>query len=246
MKTKFLVRVLNRAAHFDADIELADILRLEANAGSLFTTGGQYIFDAVDPQRHPRLAARGTTDASRGRAAAHLKTTLCSSFLKDIYEDLTMYLQELLKAAAENGLSPDRLIGEHKVSFEANDVLSAGNWDAVLGLVSKSLFRRLEGEKSTMNLLRAINNKLNLGVLPATIDAALPYLELRHLLVHSDGVADRKFCTAFPQMHAEEGHRVGLNLALIDDARAAILALMREFDQKVVSSNLVRAEHLQP
>src|SRR5215217_6244292 len=120
MKTKYLVRFLNRAAHFDADIELADVLKISISNGNLHTPGNPIIFDGVNPVQHPRLAARANTLEGRKNVANHLKSTLCSSFLKDIYEDVLQYLQEVLAAAARNGLSSDRLIGEHKVSFEAN------------------------------------------------------------------------------------------------------------------------------
>jgi len=126
MKTKFLARFLSRAAHLDADIELADVLKIAIGQGALHTQGSPYMFDVVNPAQHPRLAARANSLNSRKNAANHLKSTLCSSLLKDMYEDMTQYLQDVLSAAARNGLDPNRLIGEHKVTFEANDVLSEG------------------------------------------------------------------------------------------------------------------------
>lgn len=77
---------------------------------------------------------------------------------------MTQYLFEILEAAARHGLDPNRLIGEHKVSLEANDILAAGSWPNVIRLVSQSVFRRLEGERSTKSLLQKINAKLGLGV----------------------------------------------------------------------------------
>lgn len=179
-------------------------------------------------------------------AVHHLKATLCSSFLKDIYEDVTHYLQEILGAAARNGLDPNRLIGEHKVTFEANDVLSAGDWANVVEMVSKSVFRKLENEKNTKSLLQKINTKLNLGVRVATIEAALPYFEIRHLLVHADGKADQTFCNAFPAFNATVGQKIPLEFALLQDARTAIFDLITEFDQKIVAKNVVHANELQP
>lgn len=246
MKTKFHVRFFNRAAHLDADIELADVLKISIGHGALHTNGGQHIFDSVNPQQHPRLAARVNSQQSRRTAANHLKSTLCSSFLKDIYEDLTQYLQEVLEAAARNGLDPNRLIGEHKVSFEANEVLAAGNWTKVVEMVSKSVFRKLEAEKSTKSLLQKINTKLNLGVRTTTIDAALPYFELRHLLVHADGKADQTFCAAFPAFNAVVGQKIQLEFAILQDARVAIFALVNEFDKKVIAKNIVNAGECQP
>lgn len=212
----------------------------------LSTNGGAFIFDKVNPQQHPRLAARANTPGSRKLATNHLKTTLCEAFLKNIYEDTSQYLSEILTAAARNGLDPNRLIGEHKVQFEANVVLQAGGWDQVVAMVAQSVFRKLENERSTKELLEKMNSKLKLGVQQATIDAALPYFEIRHLLVHADGKADQRFCSSFPQMSATSGHKIKLDYALLQSARASICNLINEFDQQVVALGVVGASELQP
>jgi len=245
MKTKSYIRFSSRAAHLDVDIELADVLKISIQAGMLSTAGTQRIFDKVNPQQHPRLAARANTSESRRLAANHLKATLCEAFIKNIYEDATQYILEILTAAAKKGLDPNRLIGEHKVSFEANDILKAGNWDKVVSMVAQSVFRKLENEKSTKNLLEKINSKLNLGVSQAKIDAALPYLEIRHLLVHADGKADQKFCESFPAIGATAGQKLKLDYALLQQARISICELVNEYDQKIVAGNVVLPHELQ-
>jgi hypothetical protein len=246
MKTKSHVRFFSRAAHLDADIELADVFKIAIGQGALTANPGQYLFDHVNAQQHPRLASRTVSVHNRTLAANHLKATLCASFLKDIYEDMTQYLLEILEAAARHGLDPNRLIGEHKVSLEANDILAAGSWPNIVRVVSQSVFRKLEGERSTKNLLQKINTKLGLGVTQATIDAALPYFEIRHLLVHADGKADQKFCSAFPAFGATAGEKISLDHGILQEARVAIFALIDEFDQKVVAKNVVAASELQP
>lgn len=246
MKTKSHVRFFSRAAHLDVDIELADVMKISIQGGMLSTAGSQYIFDKVNPQQHPRLADRANTKGSRRLAANHLKTTLCEAFLKNIYEDATQYLLEILTAAARNGLDPNRLIGEHKVTFDANTVLQAGGWDKVVAMVAQSVFRKLENEKGTKDLLEKMNAKLNIGVLQTTIDAALPYFEVRHLLVHANGKADHKFCTSFPNFGATSGSKIKLDYTLLQNARTSISNLIEEFDQKVVACNVVGANELQP
>lgn len=245
MKTKSHVRFFSRAAHLDVDIELADVLKISITAGMLSNAGHQHIFDKVSPQQHPRLAARANTSESRRLAVNHLKATLCEAFIKNIYEDATQYFLEILTAAAKKGLDPNRLIGEHKVSLEANDILKAGGWDEVVSVVAQSVFRKLENEKSTKSLLEKMNSKLNLGVSQARIDAALPYLEIRHLLVHADGKADVKFCTSFPAIGATAGKKLKLDYTLLQQARVEICALIDEFDRKVVANNVVLANELQ-
>lgn len=245
MKTKFRSRFMSRMANFDANVELADILKIAIHRGALSCGGGPYIFDSVNERQHPRLSARTATDPSRKRVVNHLKATLAAAYLKDIYEDLSDYFISLLRSAASNGLDPNRLIGEHKVSFEANQILMAASWSSVVDLVSKSVFRKLEGEQSTRNLLQKMNAKLDLGVQQDIIDAALPYLELRHLLVHADGVADEQFCRSYPAINAEAGKKIEITYDLLQAARAAITDLVIAFDRKVVSNKVVHANCLQ-
>lgn len=246
MKTKYLVKFLNRAAHLDADIELADIVAIASKSGALYTAGSPHLFDAVVPEQHPRLAARTNNAYNRKMAIRHLKASLCASFLKEAYEDVTAYMQDILEAAARNGLDPNRLIGEHKVSFEANDILRAQNWHAVVHLVTKSVFRKLENEKSTKDLLKSMNTKLNLGVTQTKIDAALPFLEIRHLLVHADGIADAAFCNSYPTFGASVGVKIKLDFTVLQNARTALLELVQQFDEKVIACNVVASADTQP
>ena len=245
MKTKYFIRFLNRIAHFEADLELADVVAIATDGGALTTAGGPMLFDAVNAKQHPRLAARASTAHNRRLAVSHLKATLCASFLKDIYEDLTAYMQSVLEAAARNGLDPNRLIGEHKVQLDANDVLAAKTWPGVVHMVAESVFRRLENEKSTKDVIQKINAKLNLGVSQARVNAALPYLEMRHLFVHADGVADNLFCKNFPKFGAKAGTKIALDFSMLRNAKKAVLALVEELDAKIVVNNVVAAADLQ-
>ncbi|OPY85562.1 MAG: hypothetical protein A4E65_00104 [Syntrophorhabdus sp. PtaU1.Bin153] len=246
MKTKYYVRFLNRAAHFDADIELVDVIGLASKQGKICSPQSPYLFDCVDLARHPRLASRVKTAHNRNIAITHLKSTLCGSFLKDAYEDLTIYLKDLISGAAQKGLDPNRLIGEHKESFETNVILACGSWGAVVRLVSDALFRRLENLRNTKGLLTKLNDKLNLQVDTGKIDAVLPYLEIRHLLVHQDGLADQKFCDDYPNMGAIKGKKLKLDHALVATARAAIADLIKDFDEKAVTNDIVPQSDLQP
>lgn len=246
MKTKAHARFFSRAVYLDGDIEMVDVLKVSIHKGLLNTSGKKYLFDEVDSKRHPRLAARQNTTGSRTLVANHLNSTLCEAFIKNIYEDLVQYFSEILSAAVKNGLDPNRLIGEHKVSFEANDILSAGNWQNVVEMVSMSVFRKLENERSTKQLIQKMNTKLNLNVKQTTIEKALPYLEIRHLLVHSEGKADEKFAKSYPEICSKSGIKIKLDTVLLKNTRAMISKLVNEFDQEIIKYNVVSPTEMQP
>ena len=239
MKTKAYHKFLTRAAHFDADLELIDGISIMQNNGQLYSTGNLLLFDFIDVNRHPRLSNRTSSSHNRGIAVNHLKNSLYSSYIKDIYEEIATYFQEILKAAARNGFDPNRLIGEHKVSFDANDLLSAGSWQAVIDLVASAVFRKLENERSTINILKKMDSKLDLGVNQSKIDAALPFLEIRHLLIHADGIADSDFCSKYPLICSSAGSKLKLTYPLISSARTAIFELAEEYDNRIITKNVV-------
>jgi hypothetical protein len=244
VKTKYLVRFLNRIAHFEADLELVDVVNIASKKG-LLSTKGTRLFDLVSPSKHPRLANRQSSDGGRSLAMKHLRRTVASSFLKDLYEDVGAYLTDLIAGAARNGMAADRLIGEHKVSFEANDILKCKSVDEIVGLVAQSVFRKLEDERSTLKVLQAIDKKLGLGVKEAYRTGALPFLEMRHLLVHQDGIVDDAFAARYPNF-GSVGQPLDLGHQVIVAARDAIVAMVVHYDECVVAKNVLAVTDLQP
>ncbi|MBK7959123.1 MAG: hypothetical protein IPK03_14150 [Bacteroidetes bacterium] len=91
-----------------------------------------------------------------------------------------------------------------------------------------------------------MDKKLGLSIKVEIIHAALPYLEIRHLLVHGQGKADKEFCENFPLFLAEEGKLINLKYSLINNAREAIITLVKEFDKKITANGLIDRSELQP
>ena len=244
MRTKFLAKFHNRAAHFDADIELVDVISITAKEGRL--DSDSKIFEFVDDSKHPRLAQRSSSKGSRNLALAHLRKTVYVSFMKEMYEDTMLYFSDLLRGAARTGISPDRFVGEHKVQFSANEILAAGSYDSLVDAVSASIFRSLENKRSTTKLIEAIDSKLNLGVNPSIRELALPYLEMRHLLVHADGVADADFCTRFPLVKVKPGEKISMSHRVIKNAREAVENMIVEYDSKAIEAGVVHPDDIAP
>ena len=90
-------------------------------------------------------------------------------------------------------VTPDRLVGEHKVNLSANDILKFAADGTIAQVVIDNIFQSLENERSTISLITKICKKLDLNVDKAVIDNAVYYLEIRHKLVHTDGFADAEF-----------------------------------------------------
>ena len=246
MKTKHLVKFLNNSAHLDTDLEFIEIINLANNDGRFKQEKSSYIFDFVDSTKHPKLSTRANSDQGRRLAMNHLKNTVRTAFIKRLYETTTIYFRDIVKSATEKGLDADKLIGEHSINLSSRELIKIGSYDKIIEKISTAIFRQLENEKSTKKLIDKLDKKLGLGIGSEIISNALPYLEIRHLLVHNDGKADKEFCDTFPFIPAEERKAIKLTHELITNARIALITLIKEFDKKVVEKGLVEDSELQP
>ncbi len=100
--------------------------------------------------------------------------------------------------AALKGIDPARFVGEVRLDIHAAEFLAAGNWDAAVALVSNAIFRKLENERNTKDLVRKASVRLGLQIDQGKLDAAMPYLDARHMLVHRDGKTDEQYRRDYP------------------------------------------------
>lgn len=246
MRTKAYHAFEQKLIYFDDDIDLIDVIRISVLNGDLTDKGSSSVFNRVDPAKHTRLARRKNSDGSRRVIVNHLRQTLYSSYVKDIYEEVTHYLRAILEKSAENGFDAGRLIGEHSAKFDTKAILAAGNWKSVARLITDSVFQTLEAEKSTLKLFEKISTKLALGVDENLIKAALPFLEVRHYLVHADGLLPPQFTKENPSISVSAKGYVQLDYKFIAGLRTSVKALIKDYDTRIVAAKLLKAEDFQP
>lgn len=248
-KTKYYVRFINRIAHFQTDIELVDVLKCAVQNGKLIPKDGDLLFEHVDSEKHPRLASRPGTAGRREVALAHLKHTLYSSFIKDLYEDVVEYMVALVAGVARaQRVNPKRLIGNTQLSLATKDLLSCGGWDKVCELFSRDLIRQLEIEsrhRKPLHFFESLDRKLDLGADKRLLDASIPYLALRHVLVHANGIPDKKFCDGYPLLGLVPGQKAPLGYLTCLAAHNAVNAMIRNFDECAVGRSHVPQDDLQ-
>ena len=121
----------NRLRHFDDDIEMVDILCTTIKRKRL-ESGADKLFEYQVPEKHPNISSYSIRQENRLLLASHLRTTVYSSYVKDVYEEVTMYLRGIVSEAYQNAtVDPRRIIGEHKINMSTVDVL-AGIRDGTL------------------------------------------------------------------------------------------------------------------
>ncbi|MAO49637.1 MAG: hypothetical protein CML16_01995 [Pusillimonas sp.] len=245
MKTKAFHAFEQKLIYFADDLDLIDVVRTGIIANELTDKRSNHALRHVDVKKHKSLARRQNRDGTRVLLINHLRSTLYAAYIKDVYEEVTHYLRTILKRAAENGFSAGRIIGEHSTKLDAKVILAAGTWEAVVKVIADGVFQALEAEQSTLNLFEKISKKLALNVDEAKIQKALPYLEVRHFLVHTDGRLANDFMKKYPHIKHKNGV-VQLDYAFIKKFQTSVTALIAAFDDKVVSKNILAYICLQP
>ena len=239
--SKYLNRFLSRTKAFVEDLEFADIISLMNEQNRL--SDETCLFWNIDPKKHTIISKRKITYINRTLIITHLKHTIYASFIKDIYEEFTEYLRSIAKEMALTlKVSPERFVGDSKISINVKEVLNAGSWEKVVEMIVSNLFQSLESVRSTKDLITAIKNRLNIQIDQQLIDNAMPYLDMRHILVHADGKADKKFMERYPNLQYENNKNdIALNFSVINDARTNIKDLVKAIDLDCTSKGLIKA-----
>lgn len=228
----------NKVFHFDDDIEFTDILYTTIK--NTQSENEERLFTYQDIQKHPNISRFSVCQANRLMVIRHLKSTISSAYIKEVYEELTIYLRSIILEAYQNAtVDPARIIGEHRINMSAVDVLSGINDGTLAQNVIDHMFQVLENERSTIALINKTCAKLGITVDNTVIDEAVYYLEIRHKLVHTDGLADENFKTSHPTLRYTRGNYIDLTYQTLQLAREKILRLVEAMDTDALSKNII-------
>lgn len=229
----------NKMLHFDDDLEFADVLHLAITATPI-TEDAQTLFKFQNSERHPNISRYSLCQTNRLYVVRHLKATIHSSYIKDIYEELTIYLRNITAEAYLNAsVVPDRIIGEHRVNLPASEILTGLRDGTLAHTVINNMFQVLENERSTINLIKKTCSKLGISVDTQVINDAVYYLEIRHKLVHTDGYADTEFRNTHPTLRYTGGNYIDLTYTTISAAKTAIFKLIDDIDSDAIAKGII-------
>jgi hypothetical protein len=246
MKTKALVLFKNRIAHFDCDLELVDVFIINGN--TIAGGNGGPIFQGVTPEKHPVLSAWQNTPKSRKIALGHLRNTVYGSYMKDLYEEATAYFKEVLYLFMRYNPTPGSILtsGSIRISIDAAAITQLHNAGVLVKNVADGVYRNLEGLRSTKELINQLNSKMGLGVSNNLIKNAMPFFEVRHLLVHADGKANAQFKRDYPSVSLDGKDYIVLDKTFADNAKSAVSALVEAFDAAIIRQGFLPLSTAQP
>ena len=228
-KSKGYRKFMSRMRNFAEDIEVLDDFCKNIPA---FSTGNK-LFDGMTV-KHPHLSKRQNTQHNRILVSTHLKHTLYVSLIKEIYEEVMLYLGYTLSCGALTSNDPKRLVGnDQKINMNANDILSLDKMEDVVYKIMQDIFRKLENKRDTLLLINELNKRLGLDIDEEIVGRAMPYLQARHQIVHSDGFVDEEYKQLYPNIELTVEDCIKLNSKVMKSAFVAIKNLVEEFEKKM-------------
>lgn len=90
----------------------------------------------------------------------HLETTIYTTYIKDLYEEFSIYLKGIFKEVYSNvNVTPERMCGEHKVNLTSVEILQHMQMGDLVEVIIDNLFQSLENERSTIALITKFHKK---------------------------------------------------------------------------------------
>lgn len=226
--------------YFHDDIELVDILNKSVRA--LQNPNNKRLFSGLNENIHTHMKRRSNSHKNREIVLRHLKSTVYSSYVKDVYEEVALYFKRILAEvtiSVHDRKLPNKeeflneILDNYKVNVFAKDIFMQKSWEGVVSYIISLIFQSLENERSTKALIMKINKRLKLD------------LDIRHLLVHTDGVASEEFMKRFPKiLIIKETNKVIIDLPLLLNMEKHVTEMVQEFDKKIIEKDLLSNQYI--
>lgn len=238
--SKCLISFINKMSHFNADLDFVDILAKSIENGDF--SSEEELFPGSNDNRYTVLSNYKVGVQNRRLVINHLKSTLYTAYVKDLYEEFTIYLKGIMKEVYNNAkVAPERLTGEHTVSLSSVDILHHLQVGDLAEVVIDSIFQSLENERSTIMLIKKFHKKIGINIDQNLVDNAIYYLEIRHKLVHTDGYIDEEFKKEHDLLKYTSSNKIKLDYCTICQAYEAVFQLISDIDSKVISTGLAKS-----
>ena len=162
----------------------------------------------------------------------------------ELYREFSNYFANIISEIERK--NPKRFLSilsnDSEKGIKYQDIISIGNYNALINEMATRVFRTLENKRSTKDLLQTIIKTTKINVDNDTLETALAYLEIRHLIIHNNTKADAKF-QRLPKHDVVSinmnSKKIILNYDVTNKAINAIFRLCKKVDDELISKQLV-------
>ena len=187
---------------------------------------------------HLRTISEST---KRKKVVHHLRQTIYSSFIKDLYEEVCLYLVNSMKLVIEKrAYDINRFLSGNDINITAKELLQMTSYNDIIKYISDCIFHNMESEQKKSHtrpvndVIMQFEKRFGVSVDNKIKNEALPYLMLRHVLVHDDRKPQQEFLDRYPQFKVRENeHVIRLDHKTIEDAYSKVTKLIKEIDNQI-------------
>lgn len=164
----------------------------------------------------------------------------CENAIIDVFSAFSEYMYGILHEMYNN--NPMAVVNKSNktLNMTFSEIAKLGNFEAIKNKMIDDVFRALENERSTITLINKIIRDTNVNITDADKDKVLPYLEMRHLLIHNNKKIDRKFEDKYGnEFGLKQGNKVPTNFDNASKALAEVTTFVGKLD-----AELIRLDHI--
>ncbi|MGN1232861.1 MAG: hypothetical protein ACI4UJ_05375 [Candidatus Cryptobacteroides sp.] len=195
---------------------------------------------------HPQLNVP-CTKKDIGRIYTTSRKKIHEQAIVELYSIFATYIRNIIEEFIYTDPYPLlRVVGENKDNkIEFKKIISIGNYDSLITHMATMIYRRLENERSTPELLNKIISYTKIEVADELREKALFYLEIRHLIIHNGSKADEKFLdNNNNRLAIPSNHKLPINYKLVSKSIEAVTELCHAIDQELIKKNMVRQREI--
>jgi hypothetical protein len=159
--------------------------------------------------------------------------------LVELYSSWTLFLQDVLSELFRTQplLVVGKAGGQNQIQYR--DIVKLQTLEKIEEYMVRDVFRKIENQRSTAKLLEDIIKGTEIALDSAKEATATAYLDIRHLIVHADGICDEKFHSSHSGVvSCGVGQEIVLEFRSAEAAIDAVLALARNLATETVRLGL--------
>ena len=153
------------------------------------------------------------------------------------------YIAHVIAEIASN--EPKKLLSilgndtERSISFA--EIVSLGNYDAVIQEMALRVFRILENLRSTKDMMQKLCKIAKISVDNDLLNRALIYIDVRHIIIHRDSVVDNVFKSKDGSgLIPQKNDKLQLKYAVTNKAINTVYELCRTLDNALIAKEILK------
>jgi hypothetical protein len=233
-------RFRSRAAQLELHLEAMDAAaRITFNILGRKSNEGKNIDEAlpIKCENYSRLN-HPVKDKARIFNYSRSKNTL--SAIVEIFGYFSEYMRDILKEIYEK--DPMKVVSQSNkmLTLKFSDIAKFTSLQELHAKMVEDIFRNLENERSTVKLIDKIINGFGLNISNAEKEVVLPFLELRHLIIHNNAKIDAAFEKKYgAKLSVKAGDKVPSQFSVANDAIKHTSTFLKSIDNELILLDMV-------